>query len=165
MLSFTVVLPVGHARTARRARPVRTIDIDLVNAEITNVLRLFAEVSGLNFVVGDEVRGKVTVRLRRVPWLTALSAILKTKGLGMIREGNIVRVASRRSLAEEREALLAERESRLRSGPLRTFFLRPSYSDARRLVPLVRGMLSKRGTVLVDQRTNTLIIRDVVDAR
>ena len=124
-------------------------------------MRFFADVSGANFVMDDDVRGKVTARLKRVGWLRALRVILKSHGLEAQFDGNIIRVARRQTLAKERQSVLSARQRCLKNAPLRTRFFRPSYATASKLAPLIRGSLSPRGKVLVDQRTNTLIVRDV----
>jgi type IV pilus assembly protein PilQ len=143
-------------------RTSRRINIDLVDADIRNVLRLFADIADVNVIFGEAVTGRITVRLKRVRWDRALSAILRTKGLGLQREGNIFRVARAETLAREREARLADRRSCVDHGRLHTHMIRPAHARADDLVPLLRAQLrSKRGTVAVDRRTNTVIIRDV----
>jgi type II secretory pathway component HofQ len=151
----------GAGRSSRSPESAGTIDLDLVRADIRNVLRLFAEVSGMNFVYGEEIGGEVTIRLKGVPWERALQAILKIKGLEMVRQGNIVRVASAKKLAAEREAALKARQGCLRSSKPRTRLIRVSHARAEALAPLVRASLSGRGRVSVDARTNTLVVTDV----
>jgi len=152
---------VGARRSSRSRESARTIDLDLVRADIRNVLRLFADISGMNFVYGEEIGGEVTIRLKAVHWKRALRAILKIKGLEMVRQGNIVRIASAKKLAAEREAALKARQSCLRNSKPRTRLIRVSHARAEALAPLVRASLSERGRVQVDARTNTLIVTDV----
>jgi len=143
----------------------KTISLNVFEADIHNVVRLFAEVSGANFVMDDDVKGKITAKLDRVGWLRALQVILKSRGLEAQFDGNIIRVARAETLAAERKAVLTARQRCLKNAPLRTRFFRPSYASAAKLVPLIKGTLTPRGRVMVDQRTNTLIVRDVECAR
>jgi type IV pilus assembly protein PilQ len=143
-------------------RAGRRVDIDLAGADVRNVLRLFAEIGDVNFVFDDEVNGKVTVVLKRVRWDRALHAILRAKGLEMEQEGNIIRVARAETLAKERAARLEAQRLCRDEGPLHTRLIRPSNARAEDLAPLLRAQLrSKRGSVAIDARTNTLVIRDV----
>ena len=164
-MSMILATAGGLEAQPRRARGVmpahRTIDINVFEADVHNVMRLLAEVSGANFVIDDDVKGKVTARLRRVPWLKALSVILKSRGLEAAWDGNIIRVARRQTLAAERKAVLTRRQACLQHAPLQTRIFRPSYALADKLAPLLKSTLSPRGTIQVDQRTNTLIVRDV----
>ncbi len=152
---------LADARPRGLAPAHRKVNIDLHQADIGNVVRLFSDISGANFVLDDDVKGKVTVRLRQVGWLRALRVILKSRGLEAELDGNIIRVVRRETLAAERKAKLTARQRCLQQGPLRTRFYRPSYADAARLAKVIRGTLTPRGSVMVDQRTNTLIVRDV----
>ena len=137
------------------------MDVSLHQADIRNVLRLFGEVGGVNIVYGDEVGGQVTLRLRGVPWDDALRAILEAKGLGMEWDGAILRVASRETLARERAARIADRQTCEETAPLRTRIVRLSYARAADVAAHVRARLTPRGSVEVDERTNSLIVRDV----
>jgi len=164
ILALSVVVIMFAASVSSAAPNTRRrISVDLVDADIRNVLRLFADVADVNLVFGEEVTGRLTLRLKRVRWDRALSAILRTKGLEMHQEGNIIRVARLETFARERQArIVANRQCR-DDGPLHTRMIRPAYAQAVDMAPLVRAHLkSSRGTVSVDKRTNTLIIRDVV---
>src|SRR5699024_9391190 len=98
-------LQVG-GRVGPRRYSGKRIDLDFKDASIHNVLRLLAEVGSVNIVVSDAVQGSVTVRMRNVPWDQALDVILQSKGLGMVRKGNIIRVAPIEQLEREREAAI-----------------------------------------------------------
>lgn len=139
----------------------KKITVDLQNAEVGNVLRLLADVSGNNFVYGEEVKGKVTLKLREVPWEQALDVILKTKGLGMKRDGNVIRVATLEALQKEELDALDLGEKRRLKGPLTTRVIPVNYARAQELSGHIKLLLSPRGSVSVDERTNTLIVRDV----
>jgi type IV pilus assembly protein PilQ len=137
------------------------IDVDVVNADIRNVLRLFADVGHVNLVLGDDVAGKITVRFLNVPWETAMRSVLSVKGLAMERTGNIVRVQKAEVFARERAARLSAYELCLATAPLETRIIPVSYADAEEIALIIRPTLTKRGTVVVDARTNTVIVTDV----
>lgn len=137
------------------------MDVSLHQADIRNVLRLFAEVGDVNIVYGDEVFGTVSFRLRNARWDHALRAILHSKGLDMQWDGRILRVATFETLERERAARLADRETCEATAPLRTRILRLSHAQASAVAPIVRARLTARGRVEVDQRTNALIVTDV----
>lgn len=139
----------------------KKITLDLQNAEVGNVLRLLADVSGKNFVYGEEVKGKVTLKLREVPWDQALEVILKTKGLGMKHDGNVIRVATLEALHQEELDALDLHEQRMLKAPLTTRVIPVNYARAQEMAAHLKLLLSPRGSVSVDERTNTLIVRDV----
>jgi type IV pilus assembly protein PilQ len=156
-----LLVPAGAAGRQLVRHRGRQITIDLVNADIHNVVRLFSDVTGSNFVLDDGIAGKVTVKLRRVPWRAALRAILRSRGLRTERVGPIIRIARATTLERERQARLDARRQYELAGPLRTWFVRPSYARAADLAPKIKQLLTHRGRVMVDERTNTLVIRDV----
>lgn len=139
----------------------KRITLDLQDAEIRNVLRLLADVGGVNLVVSDDVKGKVTVKLKNVPWDQALDVVLQSKGLDKVVEGNILRVAPADVIFAEQRRKLDAADECLKHGPLKTKIVPVSYARAQELVPLVQGLLSERGKVTFDERTNVLIIKDV----
>jgi type IV pilus assembly protein PilQ len=155
----SVVVFAGHADAQERAG--RRVDLSLQGADIRDVLRLLADAGGVNIVYGDEVGGTVTMRLHRVRWDDALRAILRAKGLEMERTGNIVRVASSETMARERDARVAAHRSCEETAPLRTRVIRPSYASAADLAAQIRARLTPRGSVSIDERTNSVIVRDV----
>lgn len=157
-----VPLQIDAAREAQRYRG-RRIDLDFHNADIHNILRLLAEVGGVNIVTSDDVEGTVTIRMRNVPWDQALEVVLQAKGLGMVRRGNLIRVAPLTTLEKEREAAIARRKQQIELAPLETRLIPVSYATAGDLQPRVRELLSTRGSVSVDERTNVLIVRDLVE--
>jgi type IV pilus assembly protein PilQ len=157
-----VPLQVDEARGHRRYRG-RRIDLDFNNADIHNILRLLAEVGGVNIVTSDDVDGTVTIRMRNVPWDQALEVILQAKGLGMVRRGNLIRVAPLETLEKERELAIERRKQLETLEPLETRLVPVSYATATDLEPRVEELLSERGSVSVDERTNVLIVRDIAD--
>lgn len=144
-----------------RAAVGRRIDLDLKDADIHDVLRLLADVGRVNVVTADNVSGSVTIRMRNVPWDQALETVLQAKGLGMVRKGNLIRVAPLADLNKERELAVARRKSEFELAPLETRLVPVSYASAQDIVPRAKDLLSPRGTVAVDERTNVLILRDI----
>ncbi len=139
----------------------RRIDLDLKDADIHNVLRLLADVGQVNVITADNVSGTVTIRMRNVPWDQALDVVLQSKGLGMIRGGNMIRVAPLADLEKEREMQLARRAQEVKLAPLETRLIPVSYASAKDIQDRARPLLSERGTIAVDDRTNVLITRDI----
>ncbi|HJL03024.1 MAG TPA: type IV pilus secretin PilQ [Polyangiaceae bacterium LLY-WYZ-15_(1-7)] len=157
-----VPMQVRRARGNRRYAG-RRIDLDFKDADIHNILRLLAEVGGVNIITTDDVSGSVTIRMQNVPWDQALDVILRAKGLGMERRGNLIRVAPIERLQKEAEAAVAAARAARELAPLETRIIPVSYADPAELAPRVGELLSERGSVAVDERTNVLIVRDVVD--
>jgi type IV pilus assembly protein PilQ len=139
----------------------RRIDLDLKDADIHNVLRLLADVGHVNVVTADNVSGAVTIRMRNVPWDQALDTVLQAKKLGMVRQGNMIRVAPLADLEKERELEIARRKQEAKLAPLETRLIPVSYADATALQARAKDMMSPRGAIAVDERTNVLIVRDV----
>jgi type IV pilus assembly protein PilQ len=139
----------------------RRISLDFKEVEISDVLRLIADVSELNIIAGDEVTGEVTIRLVDVPWDQALDVILLTKGLGFVRVGNVLRIAPSDVLKAVDEARLQERRAKEKLEDLVVKLQPVNYGNVREISKMVSKLLSTRGTVDVDERTNTLIIKDI----
>lgn len=139
----------------------RRIDLDLKDADIHDVLRLLADVGRVNVVTADNVNGSVTIRMRNVPWDQAMETVLQAKGLGMVRRGNLIRVAPIADLNKERELALARRKAEFDLAPLETRLVPISYAAAGDVMPRAKDLLSPRGTIAVDERTNVLIVRDI----
>jgi type IV pilus assembly protein PilQ len=139
----------------------RRIDLDLKDADIHNILRLLADVGRVNIVTADDVQGNITIRMRNVPWDQALDVVLQAKGLGMVRSGNLIRVAPLSQLQKERELRLAAAKQEYELTPLETRLIPVSYAQAEELQARAKDLLSPRGSLAVDDRTNTMIVRDV----
>jgi type IV pilus assembly protein PilQ len=139
----------------------KRISMDFQDADIKSILRMVAEVSGYNVVAGENVQGKITIKLDNVPWDQALDIILRTKKLGMQKEGNILRVAPQSALTAETQEKLAARMADLQLEDLMLELVPVSYADANELLAQVRSVVSSRGVVSVDQRTNVIVIKDV----
>lgn len=141
------------------------LSLNFQNIEVRAVLQLIADFTGLNMVASDSVTGSVTLRLKNVPWDQALDIILKSKGLGMRKDGNVIMVAPQQEIAA-REKLELEASKQVEElAPLQTEFLQVNYAKANDLATLIKAdknnLLSSRGNVTIDERTNTLIIQDV----
>jgi type IV pilus assembly protein PilQ len=139
----------------------RRIDLDLKDADIHNILRLLADVGRVNIVTADDVSGNVTIRMRNVPWDQALDVVLQAKGLGMVRSGNLIRVAPLATLQKERELRLQAAKQEYELTPLETRLIPVSYAQADELQARAKDLLSPRGSIAVDERTNVLIARDI----
>jgi type IV pilus assembly protein PilQ len=139
----------------------RRIDIDLKDADVHNVLRLLADTGHVNVVTADDVTGTITIRMRNVPWDQVLDVVLQAKGLGMVRQGNLIRVAPLAQLQKERELKLAQQKQEFELTPLETRLIPISYAQAAELQARAKELLSPRGSIAVDERTNVLIARDV----
>ena len=131
------------------------------NAEVRDILRLIAEISDLNIIASDEVRGNVTLRLIDVPWDQALDLILDVTGLGMIQQGNVVRVMPKERIRSMREAELTAARSEEQLEPLVTEVVTVSYADLGSVSGPVNNVLSDRGSLTPDSRNKLLIISDV----
>jgi len=139
----------------------RRISLDFKEVAIADVLRLIAEVSDLNVIAGDEVGGNVTIRLVDVPWDQALDVILLTKGLGFMRVGNVLRIAPSDVLASEEELRLQERRAKEKLEDLVVKLQPVNYADVADVSKMIGQLLTPRGSVNTDTRTNTLIIKDI----
>lgn len=140
------------------------MDLDLQGADLRMVLRSFAETNGLNLVIDPAVKGTVDIKLTAVPWDQALDIILKGAKLGYVVDGTVVRIAPLTVLKEEEEERRKLAEAQALAGTLevRTYAL--SYAQAAKMEPLLKyAALSQRGEIRVDERTNTLIVRDLAD--
>lgn len=166
----------------RRIYSGQKVSLDFKDADVHNVLRLLAEVSKLNIVATDDVRGKVTLKLFEVPWDQALDIVLQAMNLEMVQEGNVLRISTVARLRAEREELQRANEALKMVEPLRVEYIRVNYAKAGKLADIIGGaqanvrqngaggqrgntqydgVLTDRGTVLTDDFTNTLIVRDI----
>lgn len=142
------------------------LTLNFQDIETRAVLQLLADTSGQNMVISDTVGGNVTLRLQNVPWDQALDVVMRTKGLDMRREGNVIFVAPAAEIAAREKELLAARQQVQELAPLRTEYLQINYAKASDLAALIKSgqnssLLSERGSVAIDERTNTLLLQDV----
>ena len=153
--------PAPPPQTSRRFTG-NPVSLDFQGADLRAVLRTFSEISSLNIVIDPTVTGSVDVALKDVPWDQALDIILRANKLGYVVDGTIVRIAPITVLAEEEAQQQKLAEARALSGELRPYTKTLSYAKAEDLQALLtKSVLSARGTVQVDGRTNTLIINDL----
>ena len=144
------------------------LTLNFQDIETRAVLQLLAETSGRNIVVSDTVSGNVTLRLRNVPWDQALDIVMTTKGLDMRENGNVIIVAPADEITARETADLEARQAILELEPLYSEFLQVNYAKASDLAALMGGgdgnsLLSERGSVAIDDRTNTLLIQDTAE--
>ena len=142
----------------------RRISLEFHDIDIRNLLRLIADVSKKNMVVADDVSGKVTVSLRNVPWDQALDLVLRSKGLGKEEMGNIIRVAKLEDIAKEQEAALKAAEARKPLVPLKVRIIPVNFARAGDVAGRIKDVLTERGSVSTDDRTNVLIVKDIQEA-
>jgi type IV pilus assembly protein PilQ len=141
------------------------LTLNFQDLETRAVLQLIADFSGLNIVVSDSVQGSVTLRLQNVPWDQALDIVMQTKGLDMRRNGNVIIVAPAEEIAAREQAELEALQALQTLEPLRSEFIQVNYAKAAELAGLIQGestnsLLSERGSVAIDERTNTLLVND-----
>ena len=157
-------LKKGQAEARKPKYTGERLTLNFQDISVRAVLQLLADASGQNIVVSDSVSGSVTLRLQNVPWDQALAIILQTKGLGDRKEGNVILVAPEAELAAREKADLAAQNSVQQLEPLRSEYLQINYAKAADLATLIKSqsnsLLSKRGNVAVDDRTNTLLLQD-----
>ncbi|HEY5956001.1 MAG TPA: type IV pilus secretin PilQ [Polyangiaceae bacterium] len=155
------ITPALLAQQAGDRYAGRRIDLDLKDADIHNVLRLLADVGRVNVVTADNVQGTVTIRMRNVPWDQALDVILQAKGLAMVRRANMIRVAPADVLQKERELAIQQAALEVQLTPIETRLIPVSYAHASDVQLRAKDLLSERGSIAVDERTNMMIVRDV----
>ncbi|MDH5356809.1 MAG: AMIN domain-containing protein, partial [Gammaproteobacteria bacterium] len=140
------------------------LSLNFQDIEVRSVLQLLADFTGLNLVVSDSVEGNLTLRLKNVPWDQAMDIILKTKGLAQRRAGNVILIAPTDEIAAREKLELESRKQVEELERLRTEFIRVNYAKAQDMADLLKqednSILSTRGAVSVDERTNTLLIKD-----
>ena len=142
------------------------LSLDFKDADIKNVFRLLAEVSGLNIVVTDEVNKRVTLRLIDVPWDQALDLLIQTNGLEKEQLDSVVRISTAQQLKREKDELVAAQKSKEDLEPLQTVYFNINYAKVKDLEPKVKALQSKRldSALVVDERSNTIMLRDVKKA-
>jgi type IV pilus assembly protein PilQ len=164
------VAPHRKPATAQDDKPQYTgerLTLNFQDIETRAVLQLLADASGQNIVVSDSVTGNVTLRLQNVPWDQALDIVLRTKGLDKRRQDNVIIVAPTEELATREKSELASKKDISELSPLRSEYLQVNYAKAADMAALIksqgRSLLSTRGNVAVDDRTNTLLLQDTAE--
>lgn len=140
------------------------LTLNFQDIETRAVLQLLADTSGQNMVISDSVSGNVTLRLQNVPWDQALDVVMRTKGLDNRQEGNVIFIAPAAEIASREKELLSARKEAQELSPLRTEYLQVNYAKAADLAALIKSgagsLISERGSVAIDERTNTLLLQD-----
>jgi type IV pilus assembly protein PilQ len=149
------------------------LTLNFQDIDVRSVLQLLADTSGQNIVVSDSVTGNLTLRLQNVPWDQALDIVLRTKGLDKRRQDNVIIIGPTAELASREKAELAARKEVQDLSPTHTEFMQVNYAKVADLAKLIRptgggagtanSMLSARGTLSIDERTNTLLVQDTAD--
>ncbi len=167
---FTVeVAPISKEEEEKRKKEKfgftgERLSLNFQDIEVRSVLQLLADFTGLNLVVSDSVEGNLTLRLKNVPWDQAMDIILKTKGLDQRRAGNVILIAPTDEIAAREKLELEARKQVEELERLRTEFIKVNYAKAADIADLLNlkdnAILSPRGSVSVDERTNTLLVKD-----
>lgn len=143
------------------------LSLNFQDIEVRSVLQLLADFTDLNIVVSDSVSGKLTLRLKNVPWDQALDIILRTKGLDKRASGNVIMVAPATEIAARETAEREAAQKAIELEPLRTEFVQVNYAKATEVAAILKsetgGVLSERGNVTIDDRTNTILVNDTAD--
>ncbi|MDH5729177.1 MAG: type IV pilus secretin PilQ family protein [Gammaproteobacteria bacterium] len=153
---------------ARQAEYVgEKLSLNFQDIEVRAVLQLLADFTSLNIVVSDTVKGSITLRLKSTPWDQAMDIILKAKGLSKRQTGNVILVAPASEIAEREQLELLARKQISELAPLHSELVQVNYAKAQKLAEIIKSdkntLLSARGNITVDERTNTLLIRDTFD--
>jgi len=154
----------------KKAYTGKKLSLNFQDIEIRSVLQLLADFTDKNIVVSDSVKGNITLRLKNVPWDQALDIVLESKALGMRNNGNVIWVAPASELAAKEQQELQSLKRIKELEPLVTEYISVNYARAEDLIKLVKAskgdkdgtLLSNRGTISVDTRTNTLLVQDTV---
>jgi len=138
----------------------RNISLQVKDADVRDVVNFLAEESGANIVMSDDVEGKISLKLRRVPWDQALVTVMRTKGLGYVRQGNVLRISTLKSLQAETDATAKILEAQKNIVPAVVEVIPISYSAVDELTKTLNAFVSKEGKVVADNRTSTIIVTD-----
>jgi len=139
----------------------RKMSLDFQGANVASVLRLIADTAGINMVFGKDVEGQVTMQLKDIPWDQALDIVLKTNGLGIKKEGGVYRIAKLSVMQQEEEERMAVKRSKEKAEDLERTILYINYANAGEIKGVLEELLSPRGKIDVDERTNTIIVKDI----
>lgn len=166
-LEIKPVTQAEQAQSKKKQYTGKRLTLNFQDISVRAVLQILADFTGLNMVVSDSVNGNITLRLQNVPWDQALDIILQTKGLAMRKHGNVVLIAPAQEIAAREKLELESKQQIQQLLPLESAFIQVNYAKASDLAALMKSqqnsLLSKRGSVSVDQRTNTLLVQDTAD--
>lgn len=142
----------------------RTISLDLQNASLQTILRSFSEVGGVNIIAGPEVKGRASVTLKDIDWATGLELVMRAHGLAAVEEDGVLRVDTVQGMANQELSQQSVDRRREELLPLETRLIPLVYGNAEDMKSPLQRMLSPRGTIEVDLRTNTLLVVDIAPA-
>jgi len=148
-------------QAVKKAYSGQKISLTFDDADIRRILQLIAEVSDLNIIAGDEVKGTISLRLVDVPWDQALDLVMDIKGLGMLKEGNVVRVLPKESIRAMRQSELTAIKDEREIEPVVTEVIKISYTDLKNVEAPSSELLSERGKITMDSRNKQLIVTDI----
>lgn len=138
----------------------KPISVQTKDADVRDVVNFISEESGANIVMSDDVKGRVSVKVRKVPWDQVLVSIMRTKQLGYVRQGNVIRISSMKELQEESDQALKMIETQRNMAPVKVKVIPVNYANVDELVKQVPAFLSKEGKAVVDARSNTILVTD-----
>jgi type IV pilus assembly protein PilQ len=167
-VEFSPVSAQAEQAAQQKEYSGQKISLNFQNIDIRAVLQILADASGKNIVVSDSVHGNITLRLQDVPWDQALDIIMKTKGLASRNYGNTMIIGTAQDIAAQEQAEFAARQSLVQSAPLESAYIQVNYAKANDIADLIKGqgkasLLSSRGSISVDTRTNTLLVQDTAE--
>jgi type IV pilus assembly protein PilQ len=166
---YTIEVKPSTKRSAAEEKKEYTgerLTLNFQDIDVRSVLQLLADTSGQNIVVSDSVTGNLTLRLQNVPWDQALDIVLRTKGLDKRRQDNVIIIGPTEELATREKAELAAHKEVQELSPTHTEFMQVNYAKVSDLAKLIKtqntkdSMLSPRGSLSIDERTNTLLVQD-----
>ncbi len=170
---YTIEIKPSLKRTAaadeKKEYTGERLTLNFQDIDVRSVLQLLADTSGQNIVVSDSVTGNLTLRLQNVPWDQALDIVLRTKGLDKRRHDNVIIIGPTEELASREKAELAAHKEVQELSPTHTEFMQVNYAKVADLQKLIKStnakdsMLSPRGSLSIDERTNTLLVQDTAD--
>src|SRR5882762_4608188 len=169
---YTIEIKPSLKRTSAEEKKEYTgerLTLNFQDIDVRSVLQLLADTSGQNIVVSDSVTGNLTLRLQNVPWDQALDIVLRTKGLDKRRQDNVIIIGPTEELANREKAELAARREVQELSPVRSEYLQVNYAKVSDLAKLIKSgsgkdtMLSPRGMLSIDERTNTLLVQDTAE--
>ncbi len=137
------------------------VNLVFKDADIKNVLMLFAEYEDKNFIIDEKIKGKITIRLRNVPWDQALNLILDMKNLCKIVDGNIIRIVPMSYVKTKELEKIKQKERNKKLAPIKTKVFYVNFARAEDISKKVKKLLSKRGSIITDKRTNSIIVSDI----
>ena len=151
-------------RTSKKRFTGRRVTLEFSDADVRKIFQLIAEVSNLNFLIGDDVTGTISIKLVNVPWDQALDVILDSKGLAMVQEGNIVQIMPRSKLQSQADQELAAKKAAERLMDLQTAVFEVNYAAVSAVAGQFAMLKSDRGTITADERTSRVIVKDIQSA-